>query len=247
MLLIAHRGASYDAPENTLAAINLAWKQNAKAVEIDIYLTADGNVVALHDKTTERTGGKDAPVWEQTLDELRQLDFGRHKGEQWAGEKIPTLFEILATLPEDGKIFVEIKSGAEIIPKLRECLEQSGRRTEQIIFICFDLATLEAVKKALQEHLCYWLRSIKKNPDTGTWEPTVDFMIEAARNAGLDGLDVQAREIVDRAFVQKVRDAGMGLYVWTVNEVPLANAMVAAGVDGITTDRPQWLRECLGV
>ncbi|HNT35366.1 MAG TPA: glycerophosphodiester phosphodiesterase family protein [bacterium] len=247
MLFIAHRGASYDAPENTLASINLAWKVNAKAVEIDVYLTADENIVAIHDKTAERTGGKDLLIREQTLDALRQLDFGRHKGEQWAGERIPTFPEILATVPEDGKMFVEIKCGSEIIFKLRECVQRSGLRTDQIVYICFDLPTLEAVKRALPEHLCYWLRSIKKNPETGVWEPDVESMIEGASKAGLDGLDVQAREIVDSSFVKKVRGAGMGIYVWTVNEIPLAQAMVEAGVDGITTDRPHWLRESLGL
>ena len=96
-LIIAHRGESYDAPENTLAAINLAWQRNADAVEIDIQLSADNQIVVIHDLNTKRIGNRNKKVKKQTLAELKELEAGKHKGEKWKDEKIPTLSEVLET------------------------------------------------------------------------------------------------------------------------------------------------------
>src|SRR5688572_19130995 len=92
---IGHRGASFDAPENTVAAIKLAWEQKADGAEFDVYLTKDGKVAVIHDATTKRTAGADLKVAGSTLTELRALDVGRWKGEKFTGEKIPTLDEML--------------------------------------------------------------------------------------------------------------------------------------------------------
>ena len=89
--IIAHRGASHLAPENTLASVELAWKRGADAVEIDIWLTKDGRIVAIHDEDTERTTGRKWVIADHTLAELRRLDAGSWKDESYAGEPIPIL------------------------------------------------------------------------------------------------------------------------------------------------------------
>src|SRR3954454_10841881 len=89
--IIGHRGASFDAPENTVASFRLGYEQKADACELDVYLTKDGRIVVIHDKDTRRTAGVDRPVVQQTLDELKKLDAGKWKGDRFAGEKIPTL------------------------------------------------------------------------------------------------------------------------------------------------------------
>ena len=94
--IIAHRGASWDAPENSRAAVELAWRQGADAVEADFRLTRDGRIVAAHDDSLKRVTGVDLRVSEHSLDELRQLDIGGWKGPQWSGERIATLEEMLA-------------------------------------------------------------------------------------------------------------------------------------------------------
>ena len=91
--IVAHRGASYDAPENTLSSVRLGWEQGADCVEIDVYLTKDDQIVAMHDKTTKRTAGKDWTVSERTLAELRTLEVGSWKDEKFRGEPVPTLAE----------------------------------------------------------------------------------------------------------------------------------------------------------
>ena len=109
--IVAHRGASFDAPENTLAAFRLAWEQGADAVEGDFYLTADQQIVCLHDKDTKRTAPNQTSrvVSKSTLAELQQLDVGSWKAEKYKGEKIPTLQEVLKVIPANKKILIEIE------------------------------------------------------------------------------------------------------------------------------------------
>ena len=126
--IIAHRGASYDAPENTLEAVRLAWSQKADAVEVDVFLSKDGEVVLHHDATTKKLSGVDRKVVDQSYAELRQLDVGAWKGDQWYGVRIPKLDDVLATIPEGKRIFIEVKCGPEIIPALAKSFRQSGKR-----------------------------------------------------------------------------------------------------------------------
>ncbi len=132
-LIIGHRGASYDAPENTLASVNLAWAKGARAAEIDVHLSADDQVVVVHDFNTKKLFGRDREVKDQTYAELLELDAGRHKGEQWEGERIPLLDQVLATVPDGRMLVVEIKVGPEIIPELEKSFAQSGLGPDQII------------------------------------------------------------------------------------------------------------------
>src|SRR5256885_16112584 len=107
MEIIAHRGASHDAPENTLAAVQLAWQQNADAVEVDVRMSKDGQLVVIHDDNTRRTGKAARKVSDQTLAELRWLDVGGWKGRQWSGERSTTLEEVMAAVPHRRRLFVE--------------------------------------------------------------------------------------------------------------------------------------------
>src|SRR5262245_12288077 len=108
-VIVAHRGASADAPENTVAAFKLGFEQGADYAETDLRLSKDGQIVLIHDDNTKRTAGLDKKVREQTLEELRRLDAGSFKGEKWKGEPIPTLEEGLATVPKGKGIFLELK------------------------------------------------------------------------------------------------------------------------------------------
>lgn len=240
--IVAHRGASWDAPENTVAALKLAWEQKADASEFDIYLSKDHKIVVMHDKDTKRTAGVEKLITEQTLKELRKLDAGRWKGEKFAGEKIPTLAEMLAAVPAGKRVFVEVKCGVEIVPALAKQLKASKLKPEQTPVISFHADVIAAVKKALPEVPAYWLVSLK--PKSGK-VPTAKSLIERARKLGADGLDLSATEALNAAYAKQIKDAGLKLFVYTVNDADLARRMVEIGVDGITTDRPAWLRERL--
>ncbi len=244
--ITGHRGASHDAPENTLAAVNLAWKRGADSVEIDIYLSKDGHIVAIHDPTTKRYGGPNRKVADQTLAELKSLDVGRWKDKKFTGERVPTLSEVLATIPPGKRLFIEIKAGAEIIPELKRVLKQSGRKPAEAALIGFSYKTMTAAKRVLPQHTAYWIVSVKRDKQTGVWSPAIDEMIVKTKAANLDGLDLgNAPAVIDRKYVQRVKQASLGLYVWTVNDKNEARRLRDAGIDGITTDRPGWLRKSL--
>ncbi len=243
--IIGHRGASHDAPENTLASINLSWKQNADGTEIDVYLTRDGEIVAIHDDTTKRTAGFDKKVVEQSLVEIKSLDAGSWKDPKFAGEKIPTLSEVLATIPDGKRLFIEVKCGPEIVPKLKQVLHNAGKQPEQTAIISFSEAVVTEAKRAMPHLQVYLIAGFKQNKETKVWSPRIEELIEKAHAAKVDGLDLMNVPFIDAAFVQKVKRSNLGFYVWTVDKPEDAVRLRNSGVDGITTNRPAFIRETL--
>lgn len=243
--IVGHRGASYDAPENTVASVKLAWEQKADAAECDVYRTKDGKIVVIHDKETKRTaGGVNKVIAESTLAELRTLDVGAWKDKKYAGERIPTLAEVLATVPAGKKVFIEVKPGPEVVADLLAEMKAAGLPAERTPVISFNAGVIAAVKKARPELQAYWIVSL--NPPKDKAPPTAAELVAKAKEIRADGLDLSASPALDAEYAKAVRAAGLKLYVWTVNDVAVARRMVGLGVDGITTDRPGWLREQLG-
>ncbi|QDU20002.1 glycerophosphodiester phosphodiesterase [Urbifossiella limnaea] len=242
--IVGHRGASHDAPENTVAAVKLAWDQKADAAEFDVYRTKDGKIVVIHDKDTKRTaGGVNKVVAESTLAELRALDVGAWKDKKYAGERIPTLAEVLATVPAGKSVFIEVKPGPEVVPELLAEMKAAGLPPERTPVISFNAGVIAAVKKARPDLPAYWIVSLNAAKDKTP--PTAAELVTKAKEIRADGLDLSASPALDAEYAKVVRAAGLKLYVWTVNDVAVARRMVGLGVDGITTDRPGWLREQL--
>ncbi|MCZ2342794.1 MAG: glycerophosphodiester phosphodiesterase [Bacteroidales bacterium] len=242
--IIAHRGASHDAPENTVAAIRLAWKQKADLSEFDIYLTRDGQLAVIHDKDTKRTApGSALVVAQSTMAELRKLDVGKWKDAQYTGERIPTLAEMLAAVPPGKGVFIEVKCGPEAVPAILRALDEAKLPAALTPVICFNADVIAAVKKARPDLPAYWLVGLK--PKKGQKPPTAASVVQKAQAIHADGVDLSASPALDAEYAKVIRAAGLKLYVWTVNDLPTAKRMVELGVDGITTDRPAWLREQL--
>lgn len=241
--IIAHRGASHDAPENTLAALNLAFEQNADACELDVHLSKDGKVVVLHDSDTKRTGGVPKRTANQTLEELQRQDVGKWGKWQNKGfsEKIPLLEDALALVPEGRRLFIEIKCGAEILPALGGVFHRVGKSAQSVI-IAFDYLTVKAAKAMFPEVEVNWLVS---SPGRIKKRARLKQLIEKAWAANLDGFDLSSRFRINHEFVATVHDVGLKLYTWTVDDPRVARHQAEAGVDGITTNRPAWLREQL--
>jgi glycerophosphoryl diester phosphodiesterase len=233
-LIIAHRGASYLAPENTVSASRLAWELGAGAVEVDVHLSLDHRVMVIHDKDTKRTcSSKANHVIKNTPSMLlRDLDAGVWKDEKYKGEKIPFLSEIIETIPENGILVVEIKCGSEILPYLRQCIDKSGK-ADQIVFISFGWGTINDTKKEFPGNRCYWLSSEKAG---------LERRIREASEAGLAGVNLHFR-IIDEEIVKLAVQHGLEVLTWTVDDPQEANRLEALGVKGITTNRPAWLKE----
>jgi glycerophosphoryl diester phosphodiesterase len=247
--IVGHRGASYEAPENTMAATNLAWRENADAVETDIYLGKDGKLIVFHDKTAKRTAGRDVPIGGMTQAESRELDAGSWKAPKYKGEKIPLLEEQIASIPAGKRLLVEIKVGPEIVPELSRVLQQMRANEKNITIISFNFDTLKEVRKQLPRLPTLWLvghpAPNAKTSATAKQPPGVDEMIRNARAEKLTGLDLQHTWPLSRADVNKIKAAGLELHVWTVNDVAVAKHWIELGAASITTDRPGWLREQL--
>ncbi len=241
--IIAHRGASRDAPENSVSSAKLAWERKSDAVEVDVYLSKDGEIVVYHDKTTKRIGGRDRAVRDQTLAELKELDVGAWKGEEFVGERIPTLVDIMRTVPRGKRLFIEVKAEIEIVPALAAQIRQWSSAAESAVVIAFSFNVALAVKKELPAVPVYWLVGFKEQKESGEWKPKWDDVIRRAVESGFEGLDVNDVDYLNREAVEAVHEAGLQLYVWTVNDSQRARELATWGVDGITTDRPGWLRE----
>jgi len=244
--IVAHRGASHDAPENTLSAFRLAWERGADAIEGDFMLTRDGSIVCIHDKTTKRTGGREYKIVESTLEELRGLEYGAWKAARFEGEPLPTLAEVLGVVPAGKRIFIEIKCGPEIVPQLQRDIAACSLKPEQIVFIAFDDDVIAAVKRAMPKIKACWLTSFKYDAATRSWSPSLDEIEATLERIGADGLDCKADpEVVDEAFVKRLRSSGMELHCWTVNDPKRAVRFSELGFDTITTDRPEFIRKAL--
>lgn len=242
--IVAHRGAAYDAPENTLAAFKLAWQQGADVIEGDFRLTKDGEIVCMHDADTARVAGKKLVISQTTYAELQKLDVGSWKGSQWAGERIPTLSEVLKTIPAGKKFFLEVKSGTEIISHLVKTLVDSNIAHDQVAIIAFDVNILVGMKKYLPTIKTYWLTGFQKEGDA--WRPTVEEIVQKLGDIKADGVDCNAHASIDAKFAQYLKNTGFGFHVWTVDNAETAKRFQHLGVDSITTNRPQWLRAQLG-
>jgi glycerophosphoryl diester phosphodiesterase len=198
----------------------------------------------MHDASTKRTEGLDKPVVEQNLAELKVLDAGAWKAPAWKGTRIPTLAEVTALVPEGKRLFIEIKCGVEVIPALEQVVKESGKTPKQLALIAFNHETLKQAKLKLPALPAYWIVGYKEDKKNDKF-PAIDDLIAKAKAGGLDGLDLDYRFPIDAAFVAKVHAAGLKLFTWTVDEMDVALKEKAAGVDGITTNKPRELRKAL--
>lgn len=246
-MIVGHRGASHDAPENTLAAFQEAWRQGADGIEGDFYLTQDGEIVCIHDKDTLRTGGILKSVANSTLAQLRSLEYGSWKAEKFRGEPIPTLDDVLDCVPPGKRMVIEIKCGPEIVPVLRKQLLRRKTSLDQLLIISFNEQTIAAAKKRLPEVRAHWLTSYKQDVRSGQWLPTAPEIAKILVKCGADGLGTKAeRAVVNQAFIDRLRKLGMReFHVWTVDAVEDGQFFQRLGAVGITTNRPGWLRQQL--
>jgi glycerophosphoryl diester phosphodiesterase len=243
-LVIAHRGASAEAPEHTRAAYDRAVHEGADVIECDLQLTEDEVLVCVHDTTVDRTAGGTGTgrVDAHTLAELRAMDFGSWFAPRYAGERIVTFAEQLRRYPR-ARFYVETKAPAEYGGRMEPALVRELRRADRVpggeadpararvIVQSFDRSSLEAVKKLAPSLPTAWLFVVPP-PEIATGIPDfVDVLAPAA--------DVVR---ADPAFVERAHAAGRPVHVWTVDDATEMGDLLDAGVDGIFTNRPATLR-----
>lgn len=246
-LIIAHRGASRDAPENTLAAFREAWKQGADGIEADFYLSSDGKIVCFHDRDTQRIAGVKHAVKDTPFDVLRSLDVGAWKHEQFRGEQMPTFDEVAALVPPGKYFFIELKTGPEIVAPLVEAIEASQLDRRNTVIISFQEETIAECERRMPEIKTYWLTGYNRPSEDAPWTPTRDEVVELLEKSNADGLGTQAeKQVVDEAFLDALCDAGhCDFSVWTIDNAKVARFYKKLGAEAITTNRPGWLRKKL--
>jgi glycerophosphoryl diester phosphodiesterase len=228
-LAIAHRGASSYAPENTLAAFDLALDMGARHLELDVELTTDGHVVVIHDDTLDRTTDGSGPVTEWTLAELRGLDAGRWFAPAFAGEKIPTYEQVLERYRGRAHLHTEIKGRApELSRRTVELIRRLGM-TNDVTITSFQRARLVDVRALAPELPAGWLVS-----------EVTDATLEAARRLGLAQVCPRAPSVT-RELVARLHAAGFAVRAWGVATEELMRQVVDAGADGMTVNFPDKL------
>ena len=232
--IIAHRGASFLAPENTVVAAKLAWELGADAVEIDVHLSKDKRVMVNHDKTTHKTGGKNFLVKNTSSADLRKLDVGKWKSDEYAGEKIPFVEEVIETVPSGKTLVIEIKCGSEVLPALKKAVETSDK-LNQIVFISFGWKTIVDTKAMFPKNACYWL--------SGTGIGLNKRMKQSAE-IGLDGVNLKY-SVINEKVMKRAEKLELDVLSWTIDDPKEAARLINLGVSGITTNRPAWLKEQL--
>ena len=239
-IVFAHRGARTEAPENTLAAFELAIAQGADAIELDARLTADGHIVVLHDANLDRTTNGKGRVAQKTLAELQAVDAGSPFSEKYRGEKIPLLEEVFDAIGKKTFINVELKNYTtptdDLVERVCDLVVRCGLQ-DRIIFSSFLALNLKKARRFLPgvprgllaaEHLA------------GAW----------ARSFGFYFGDYIALHPcvtdVDSHAVQRVHRLNRRIHVWTVNKREDMVNLKNWGADAIITDEPLVALQVLG-
>ena len=239
-LIIAHRGASAHAPENTLPAFHLALEQSADGIELDVMLSKDQKLIVIHDATLERTTNGTGKVPNFTADELRKLDAGVWFGQAFQNTQLPLLDEVYEQLGGKFLINVELKnyhSPRDPLPEIALALTKKYRLLDSVIFSSFNARNLTRLKKlepqAKTGLLC--LPGIMGALYRGPF----------GRLFHYDALHPYHKDAKD-SLVKRAHKHGKEVNVWTVDEKDDILQMQAVGVDAIITDDPLFTRQVLG-
>lgn len=216
----AHRGASAEFPENTMAAFRRALELGADGIELDVHLSRDGHPVVIHDETVDRTTNGTGAIAEMTLAALKTLDAG-------AGETIPTLGEVLDLVGDALHVDIEVKANAAGEAVLKEL---EGRSSRWLIS-SFDWDVLRYVRT--------------KSADAELWVLTIgatDEAIAAAKEVGSPALAI-LQKALDEDIVAHIKEQGLGFWPWTVNDPQRAELYACWGAIGICTDDPATIQK----
>ena len=230
-MIIAHRGISFDLPENSLSAFNASWAVGVDGIEGDFHLTRDGSIVCIHDDNTSRVCNKNLVICNSTLQELKELNL-QCEGKNHLNIKIPTLTEVLKTVPSGKKIFIEIKCGVEILSPLIKELSRSKINSNQVVIISFDSQVVKELKEMAPEYKALLLYSYKEGRE-------VSSLINEMFDIKADGIGTDNE--LSKEFVEKVIISGLEYHSWTIDNADTANQLISWGSNSITTNEPELL------
>jgi glycerophosphoryl diester phosphodiesterase len=230
-LIVAHRGAAGAAPENTLASVRQAISDGADWVEIDVQESSDGQVVVIHDSDFMKLAGNPLKVWDGDLAEIQGIDIGSWFGKEFAGERVPTLQQVLEEIRGHSKLVIELKYYGH-----DEMLEQRVVDIVEAAGMSRDIVVMSLKREGIQK-----VQALRPDWASGLLAATalgdltrvdVDFL---AVNAGM----------ANPGFIKRTHAAGKKVLVWTINDATALYKWMSMGVDGVITDEPALAREVL--
>jgi glycerophosphoryl diester phosphodiesterase len=237
--IFAHRGSSAYAPENTLAAFELALRQGADAIELDAKLSADGQVVVIHDQTVDRTTPSSGRVSDLTLAELRKMDAGSHFDIAFKGETIPTLEEVFKAVGQLAIIDIELTNYISIndhLPDKVAVLVRQYKLAQRVIFTSFNPISLFRIRRLIPEAPIGLLaRQGSRGALARSW---------LGRLTNYQSLNPQFSD-VNPKLVSKIHRKGCKVYAYIVNQEKDMRELFAMGVDGVYTDDPVLAKQTL--
>jgi glycerophosphoryl diester phosphodiesterase len=232
-LIIAHRGAALHAPENTMAAMDQAMADSTDYLEIDVQETADGEVVVFHDSDFMKTARRPLTIWDARRTDLDAIDVGSWFDHLYAGERVPTLEEVLLAARDRARVIIELKyygHDEDLERKVIDIVERAGM-VDQVVVMSLKYDKVLKIR-AMRPDWTYGLLTTVNLGDATRFN--VDFLAVNAAAA-------------TRGFIERAHRAGLDVYVWTVNDPYLMSAMMSRNVDGIITDDPALARQVLEI
>lgn len=233
VLVVAHRGASSVAPENTLAAFHKAIDFGADYFELDVWLSRDDSLMVIHDDSLHRTTDGSGPVADFSYAELMQLDAGSWFDPTFAGERIPTLKQALLPAKEnDSGVCIEVKSSAEgIVERIYQLVEKLSMANRVVLF-SFDANQVAEGKRL--------------NPNVPALYLVGDMVltdIDKALQVHADAIGAGGE--INKALIDAAHQRGLEFWKWTVNDADDMRRLIGMGADAIITNYPQRLRAIL--
>lgn len=229
--IIAHRGAAGRAPENTLASVRAALDDRADWVEIDVQESADGEVIVVHDSDFMKLSGNPVKVWEVTLDRLADIDVGRWFADEFTGERVPTLREVLEAARGKASVVIELKyygHDKQLEARVADIVEAAGM-SERVAIMSLKY---EGVRK---------MKRLRPDWQVGLLSATA---IGDLSRLEADFLAVST-SMASRGFIRRAHDAGKQVFAWTVNDPVTMSQVMSRGIDGVITDEPAMARQVM--
>lgn len=228
-LRIGHRGAAGTHPENTMISFHRAVELGSDGIEFDVHRTADGELIVIHDGFLNRTTNGTGLIMATNLAEIEGLDAGAWKNPTFAGERIPTLRQVIRETPPSLQLYLELKAGSIHYPGIEE----------ELLAVLQEEGALDRVQISSFDH-----HALQKLHQLAPMQPLgmlfADNLLDPvalAKQVGAEALH-PAWEWVTPAFVERAHAAGLKVNVWTVNLPDAITLMTACGVDGIMSDFP---------
>lgn len=236
-LVFGHRGASADAPMNTLPAFMLAVEQGADGIELDVHRTWDGALVVLHDYEVDATTDGSGTISKMTLAQIRALDAGSWFSAEFAGTRVPTLDEVFETIGRKLYVNVEIKSRSSetdgVEQAVADCIALHGL-SERVIVSSFNPLVLHRFRAIMPDVPIAYLDA-----------PEMPDSVRALMRDFPHEIQHPHVDMVDATYLETARRARRRVNVWTANDFDRAGELVEKGVDGLITDLPGALRAAI--